>query len=282
MSTGPSRPDYRWQRPQFFSNPIVRWSVPILGAAYVIWAISTLSINWTRVSEGLPRAARIFGGAWPPDFSRSNLIITGFTESIQIALLATALGLLISVPIALLAANNIMPRGLHWVGRSIIILARSFHPVIITIIILARSFHPVIVAIIFVKAVGFGPFAGVLTLMVYSLGFVGKLLAEAIEEIDQGQVEAMRATGGGFFKVLFYAVFPQILPRQTGLSIYQLDSNLRASAVVGVVGAGGIGGTLMSAFQRFDYDFALAILLLIIAIILVSEGISGRLRSNLS
>lgn len=268
MSTGPSRPDYRWQRPQFFSNPIVRWSVPILGAAYVIWAISTLSINWTRVSEGLPRAARIFGGAWPPDFSRSNLIITGFTESIQIALLATALGLLISVPIALLAANNIMPRGLHWIGRSIIILARSF--------------HPVIVAIIFVKAVGFGPFAGVLTLMVYSLGFVGKLLAEAIEEIDQGQVEAMRATGGGFFKVLFYAVFPQILPRQTGLSIYQLDSNLRASAVVGVVGAGGIGGTLMSAFQRFDYDFALAILLLIIAIILVSEGISGRLRSNLS
>lgn len=268
MGTGPSRPDYRWQRPQFFSNPLVRWAIPILGTAYVIWAISTLSINWTRVMEGLPRAARIFGGAWPPDFSRTNLIISGFTESIQIALLATALGLLISVPIALLAANNIMPRGLHWIGRSIIILARSF--------------HPVIVAIIFVKAVGFGPFAGVLTLMVYSLGFVGKLLAEAVEEIDQGQVEAMRATGAGFFKVLFYAVFPQILPRQTGLSIYQLDSNLRASAVVGVVGAGGIGGTLMNAFQRFDYDFALAILLLIIAIILVSEGISGRIRSNLS
>ncbi len=268
MTTQRGRADYHWKRPQFFSNPVVRWSIPVLSIAYLAWAISTLSINWNRVMDGFPRAARIFGNAWPPDFSRGSLIVSGFTESIQIALLATALGLLISVPVALLAANNIMPRGLHWVGR--------------TIIILARSFHPVIVAIMFVKAVGLGPFAGVLTLTVYSLGFVGKLLAEAIEEIDQGQVEAMRATGAGFFKVLLYAVFPQILPRQTGLSIYKLDSNLRASAVVGVVGAGGIGGTLMNAFRRFDYDFALAILLLIIAIILVSEGISGRLRSNLS
>lgn len=260
--------DYRWRRPQFFSNPLVRWAVPVLSVAYLIWAVSTLSISWNRVLEGIPRAARIFGNAWPPDFSRGSLIVSGFTESIQIALLATALGLLISVPVALLAANNIMPRGLHWIGR--------------TIIIIARSFHPVIVAIMFVKAVGLGPFAGVLTLTVYSLGFVGKLLAEAIEEIDEGQMEAMKATGAGFFKVLLYAVFPQILPRQTGLSIYQLDSNLRASAVVGVVGAGGIGGTLMNAFRRFDYDFALAILLIIIAIILVSEGISGRIRSRLS
>jgi len=118
--------------------------------------------------------------------------------------------------------------------------------------------------------------------MVYSLGFVGKLLAEAIEEIDPGQVEAMKATGAGTIRVLMYTVLPQIMPRQVGLSIYQLDSNLRASAVVGVVGAGGIGGTLMNAFRRFDYDFALAILLLIIAIILVSEAVSGRLRSSVS
>jgi len=92
----------------------------------------------------------------------------------------------------------------------------------------------------------------------------------------------MKAAGAGFFKTLIFAVFPQILPRQVGLSIYQLDSNLRASAVVGVVGAGGIGGTLMNAFRRFDYDFAFAILLVLIAIILVSEGISGRLRRGLS
>ena len=149
------------------------------------------------------------------------------------------------------------------------------------VIIVARSFHPVIVAILFVKAVGFGPLAGILTLTLYSIGFVGKLLAEEIEEIDWGQVEAMRSVGAGFMSTLLYAVFPQILPRQLGLSMYQLDSNLRASAVVGIVGAGGIGGTLMNAFGRYDYDFAFAILLVIIAVILVSEGISGWVRRRL-
>ncbi len=261
-------PHYRWKRPAFIENPWLRWGLLVLGALYLVWATGTLSISWDRVARGLPRAADIFARAWPPDFSRQNLIVSGFLESIQIAVFATALGILISVPAALLAARNIVPRFVYVLGRGLIIVARSF--------------HPVIVAILFVKAVGFGPLAGVLTLMVYSIGFVGKLLAEAIEEIDEGQVEAMRATGAGNLKVLMYAVFPQILPRQVGLSIYQFDSNLRASAVVGVVGAGGIGGTLMNAFRRFDYDFALAILLLIIAIILVSEAVSGRLRSQVS
>ena len=247
---------YRWVRPAFIQNPWLRWGLLLLSVGYLMWAVSTLSISWDRVAQGLPRAADIFSRAWPPDFSRRNLIVNGFVESIQIAIFATALGILISVPAALLAARNLVPRAVYLVGRGLIIVARSF--------------HPVIVAILFVKAVGFGPFAGVLTLMVYSIGFVGKLLAEAIEEIDEGQVEAMRATGAGGLKVLLYAVFPQI------------HSNLRASAVVGVVGAGGIGGTLMNAFKRFDYDFALAILLLIIAIILVSEAVSGRLRSQVS
>ncbi|KKM72317.1 hypothetical protein LCGC14_1421790, partial [marine sediment metagenome] len=113
-----------------------------------------------------------------------------------------------------------------------------------------------------------------------SIGFVAKLLAEEIEEIDWGQVEAMRSVGAGYMKILVYGVFPQIMPRQIGLSMYQLDSNLRASAVVGIVGAGGIGGTLMNAFGRYDYDFAFAILLMIIAIILVSEGLSGWVRKK--
>jgi len=91
----------------------------------------------------------------------------------------------------------------------------------------------------------------------------------------------MRATGAGYRATLYYAVFPQILPRQVGLSMYQLDSNLRASAVVGIVGAGGIGSTLMNAFGRYDYDFAFAILLVIIAVILVSEGVSGWVRKKI-
>src|SRR3546814_2673777 len=103
------------------------------------------------------------------------------------------------------------------------------------------------------------------------------MLAERIEEIDHGQVEAMRSAGATYLLTLVYGVFPQVMPRQIGLSIYQLDSNLRASAVVGIVGAGGIGSTLMNAFGRYDYDFALAITMVIIAVILVSEAVSGQI-----
>ena len=264
MAAGAGR---RWRKPPFIRNPVLRYGLLLAAAVYVYWVVTTLPIDWERISEGLPRAARIFSGAFPPSFERSGLLIKGFVESLQIAILATIFGLLLSIPLAIMAARNLAPKPVYLLGRAIIIVARSF--------------HPVIVAILFVKAVGFGPLAGILTLIVYSIGFVAKLLAERIEEIDWGQVEAVRATGAGYFTTLLYAVFPQVMPRQIGLSIYQLDSNLRASAVVGIVGAGGIGSTLMNAFGRYDYDFALAITMVIIAVILVSEAISGRIRKTI-
>lgn len=257
----------KWQRPPFIANPWLRYGLWLIVLFYLYWAFSTLPFNWTRIAEGLPRAARIFGGAFPPSFERGELMWTGFKESFQIAFMATLLGVLLSIPIAVMAARNVAPLPLYLLGRAIIIAARSF--------------HPVIVAILFVAAVGFGPLAGILTLTLYSIGFVAKLLAEKIEEIDWGQMEAMRSVGAGFFATLIYGVFPQILPRQIGLSMYQLDSNLRASAVVGIVGAGGIGSTLMNAFGRYDYDFAFAILLLIIGVILISEGFSGWVRQRI-
>ena len=139
------------------------------------------------------------------------------------------------------------------------------------VIVTARSFHPVIVAILFVKAVGFGALAGILALTVASIGFIGKLFTEAIEEISLKQVEAMRATGAPFASVLAFGVLPQVFSRFIGFATYQLDSNLRNSTMVGIVGAGGIGGTLFAAFQRFDYDFVCAILISIIALIMLGE-----------
>jgi len=260
-------PTRTWKKPHFISNPWLRYGFMIGLAVYLVWAFYSLPFNWERIAEGIPRAGQIFGGAFPPSFQRSGLLITGFTESFQIAFLSTLLGVLLSIPISVMAAKNIAPKPVYFLGRGIIIVSRSF--------------HPVIVAILFVAAVGFGPLAGVLTLTLYSIGFVAKLLAEEIEEIDWGQVEAMRSVGASYMKALIYGVFPQILPRQIGLSMYQLDSNLRASAVVGIVGAGGIGGTLMNAFGRYDYDFAFAILLLIIGVILISEGISGWVRKKI-
>lgn len=258
---------HTWRKPPFIANPALRYGLVIAIVVYVVWSLSSLPFDWARISEGATRAGRIFSGAFPPSFARSGLLIDGFLESLKIAVIATAGGVLLSVPVALMAARNLAPKPVYLLGRAIVIVSRSF--------------HPVIVAIIFVKAVGFGPLAGMLTLIVYSVGFVAKMLAERIEEIDHGQVEAVRAAGANYLSTLVYAVFPQIMPRQIGLTIYQLDSNLRASAVVGIVGAGGIGSTLANAFGRYDYDFALAIIMVIIGAILISEAASGYIRKRL-
>lgn len=131
-----------------------------------------------------------------------------------------------------------------------------------------------------VKAIGFGALAGILALILASIGFVGKLFAEAIEEISLKQVEVVRATGASFAGVVVMGVLPQVLARFIGFSTYQLDSNLRNSTMVGIVGGGGIGGTLFAAFQRFDYDFVAAILLAIIAMIMVGEILATWMRKS--
>jgi phosphonate transport system permease protein len=163
-----------------------------------------------------------------------------------------------------MGARNLMPSWISWPARALVSVCRSL--------------HPVIVAILFVKAVGFGALAGVLALIVASIGFIGKLFAEAIEEISIKQVEAIRATGASFMNVILFGVLPQVMSRFVGFSTYQLDSNLRNSTMVGIVGAGGVGGVLFSAFQRFDYDFVLTILVTIITIIVVGELLANSVK----
>jgi phosphonate transport system permease protein len=233
--------------------------------AYVIYAASLLDITWPRFVEGLGNAAKLIRRMVPPDFSRWGLLTKGLIESLQIAVVASALGIVLALPVGFLAARNLMPAWVNWPARGVIALCRSF--------------HPVIVAILFVKAVGFGALAGILALVVASIGFIAKLFAEAIEEISSKQVEAVRATGASFANMILIAVLPQVMARFIGFATYQLDSNLRNSTMVGIVGGGGIGGTLFAAFQRFDYDFVLAILIAIIAMIMVGELLSQRLRT---
>ena len=118
-------------------------------------------------------------------------------------------------------------------------------------------------------------------MIVGSLSFIGKMLAEDIENMNMGQVEAVRATGASFPRLLVYAITPQILPRYLGVSIYRLDANIRHSTVVGIVGAGGIGQTLAASFSRYDYDFSLAILLAIISLVFLGEFFSTWVRGKL-
>ena len=232
---------------------------------YVIYACAQMDASWDRVASGLANAARFFSRLFPPNFARHELLIKGLLESLQIAVLASTLGIVLALPIGLAGARNLMPPWVSWPARALIVVARSL--------------HPVIVAILFVKAVGFGALAGVLALTVASIGFIGKLFTEAIEEISLKQVEAVRASGAPFFSVLMFGVMPQVFSRFIGFATYQLDSNLRNSTMVGIVGAGGIGGTLFAAFQRFDYDFVCAILIAIISLIMVGEVLAGAVRA---
>jgi phosphonate transport system permease protein len=231
---------------------------------YTLYAASTLDFTWARLVTGMGNAAKFLGRMFPPDFSRWDMLLEGMVESLEIAVLASAAGILVSLPIGLCAARNLMPAWITWPAR--------------TLIAICRSLHPVIMAILFVKAVGFGALAGILALVIASIGFIGKLFAEAIEEISLKQVEAVRASGASFANVLTFGVLPQVLARFVGFATYQLDSNLRNSTMVGIVGAGGIGGTLFAAFQRFDYDFVCAILLSIIALIMVGEVLSNYVK----
>ncbi|MEO7115491.1 MAG: phosphonate ABC transporter, permease protein PhnE [Caldimonas sp.] len=252
----------------FVRNPFpIDWTaraVALVVLAYVVYAIAQLDLTWARFLIGLHEGARLLSQMVPPDFHRWSLLLQGVVESVQIAVIATVFGVVLSLPLGFLAARNLMPT---WVAA----ITRLF-------IALCRSFHPVIVAILFVKAIGFGAAPGILALIVASIGFVSKLFAEAIEEISLKQVEAVRATGAGFLHIVIYGVLPQVNARFTGFSLYQLDSNVRNSTMVGIVGAGGIGGTLFTAFQRFDYAFVCALLLSIIALVMLAELFSQVLR----
>ncbi len=264
MSTALAQPR-RWKRPPLIANPWLRWSLYIGGLVYLAAAVSTLDVNWERIGEGLSQGARFLEGFLVPDFTtRSRDIWRGMEESLTMTVTSTVVGCLISIPIGLGAARNIAPLPVYAVCRAIIALSRAFQEVII--------------AILFVAMFGFGPFAGFLTLSFATIGFMAKLLAEDIEDINEAQAEAIRATGANWLQVINYGIQPQVLPRLIGLSLYRLDINFRESAVIGIVGAGGIGATLNTAMQRYDYDTAGAILIMIILIVLAAEYASSHLR----
>jgi phosphonate ABC transporter permease subunit PhnE len=233
---------------------------------YAVYAARIVDTRWERFVQGIANGARFIGRMLPPNMARDKLALLeqGMLESLQIAIIATVVGVALALPLGLAAARNLMPRPIAWAARLAIALCRTFHPVIVTIL--------------FVKAVGFGALAGILALIVASLGFIAKLFAEAVEDISMKPIEALRAAGSPFLSTVVMGVLPQVMPRFIGFTAYQLDSNLRNSALVGLVGGGGIGATLFTAFQRFDYDFVLTIVIAIIAAVMAGEIVSGLMR----
>lgn len=257
----------RWRPPPFFGTRARQNLFWALALGYLVWSIATLNIDSNRAMAGFSRALDLFARMIPPDFMRWELLLKGMVESLQMAIASTLVGVVLSVPLGIAAARNLAPKPIYVAARGLIVVGRTFHEVII--------------AIFFVKLFGFGPVAGLLTLAFASMIFLGKMLAEDIENIREGPVEAIRATGAGFGQVFVYGVLPQVLSRQTGTAIYRLDANVRHSTVVGIVGAGGIGHTLSASFSRYDYDFAAAILLSIAVLVALGEWLSDWVRRRM-
>lgn len=256
----------RWKRPPvLIQDWRWRWGLYAGAVVYLVLAISSLKVNWYRVYEGLERGWKFIQGFLRPDFvTRWSDISQGLVESLTMTVTSTIVGVLISVPIGIGAARNLAPKPVYLLCRGIIAMSRAL--------------QEVIVAIFFVAMFGFGPFAGFLTLSFATIGFLSKLLAEDIEDIDEAQAEAIRATGAGWWQLVNYGIQPQVMPRLIGLSLYRLDINFRESAVIGIVGAGGIGATLNTAIDRYEYDSAAAILILIIVIVMGAEYLSSFVR----
>jgi phosphonate transport system permease protein len=254
-----------WKKPPYIKNSRLRWLLYLGVALYLSAAFGTMDVNWARVSEGLPRAERFIKAFLPPNFADNRGVVwDGIQESIWMAIISTVAGIMLSVPIGLGAARNLAPKYIYFFNRSVIALSRTFPEIIL--------------AIFAVKLFGFGPFAGFIALSIGTIGFYAKLLAEDIENMSESQAEAIKATGASWFQWINYAIQPQVMPRMIGLSVYRLDINFRESAVVGIVGGGGIGATLNTAFDRYEFDTAAAILLIIIGIVMCLEYLSSFLR----
>jgi phosphonate transport system permease protein len=245
-----------------------------LGATGALLAVAGLALHLTgffdpqRFADGGPALLQLASEMVPPDFTRWQRWLAPLRDTLAMSVAGTALTVLLSLPLALLAAPNTAP-----------------HPLVLraarTLLAAFRSVPEIILGILFVAAVGFGALPGVLALALHSTGMVAKFFAEAIEHVDPKPLEAAQAAGASPLQVVTHAVLPQVLPQLADITIYRWEYHFRASAVLGIVGAGGIGFELMAALRLIQYDQVAAILLSILACVLVVDGLGAALRRRL-
>ncbi|MBL8341099.1 MAG: phosphonate ABC transporter, permease protein PhnE [Rubrivivax sp.] len=238
-------------------------------AALVLWSVEAIVVgdtDWSRISaQGIWSAALRF-----IDFDASILLSLWepALETVLMATLATLLGMLMAIPVAWLGAANISP-----LGRGTYLLGR-------TLMTVSRSVHEVVWGLVFVAAVGLGALAGVLAMAVRSIGFISKTVAEAIEDVNQGPVEAMRAVGANRFQVLMFGIVPQVLPTIIGNCIFEWDVNIRRSTIMGLVGAGGLGLALHRQMASYNYGGIATVIFVILLLIIFGELFSAWARKK--
>lgn len=241
-----------------------------LSLAALYWAGAGLNVSGERVLRGLPQVGTIlrlmFG---PPDWSYAPTVLSRLRESLQIAALGTAMAAVLAIPFGVLAARSLSRlAALPFLGK--------------TLLNLIRTFPELVLALVFIRALGPGPFAGVLAVGLHSIGMMGKLYAERIETVDKGALEALAATGASPVEVFRHGVIPEVLPDFLSFALYRFDLNVRASTVVGLVGAGGVGTILQLKSSGGDWPAIGTILIGIIVTVGIVDLVSANLRARLA
>jgi phosphonate transport system permease protein len=259
-------PHHAWRR-HTPRESLLRFVVQLAIAMAIVWAATGLDIYWPFLLDAPPTVLDLARRMLPPDWSFFGAIVVPMIDTINIATLGTLLALFLAFPVSVIAARNTTPNVVtFWLGRFIVVSSRSV--------------NELVWGLIMVVFFGPGSLAGVAAIALRSVGFTAKLLAEAIEEIDRGQVEAIEATGASRPLVFFFGIVPQIMPAFWGVTVFRWDINIRQSSVIGLVGAGGIGLVLNSSMNMFRWDHVTVILLAVFAVVLVSEGVSAALRAR--
>jgi phosphonate transport system permease protein len=236
----------------------------VLAVTFACWYYVGL-FDAERLGEGVPSLFSLVGEMFPPNFTEARTWIKPLLDTLAMSVAGTAIAVLVSLPLAILAARNTSPHPVVYQASRALLNG-------------LRSIPELIMGIVFVAAVGFGALPGVLALGLHSIGMVAKFFAEAIEHADQAPVEAARAAGCSPLQVIVHGILPQVLPQIADTAIYRWEYNFRASTVMGMVGAGGIGFELMGSLRIMQYQDVSAILIVILAMVTLVDAFSSFLR----
>lgn len=247
---------------------LIQWIGWLMLVAFFVfcWQIMTKDTIWAFIYDAPRQGGDILSRAFPPRLFYLSELIAPLWDTLNMATLGTLAGTLLAVPIAFLAARNTTP--------SLLVL----RPIALFVIVASRSINSLIWALLLVSILGPGLLAGIIAIALRSVGFVGKLLYETIEEIDQTPVEAVSSTGASRMQVIDYAIVPQVLPSFLGITVFRWDINIRESAILGLVGAGGLGLKLQSSLNMLAWPQVTTIFIVILATVVLSEWISAAVR----
>jgi phosphonate transport system permease protein len=237
--------------------------------AMTIWSADGIGFSLGELFCNLGSGSRLLSESWPPDFGFLPRLFQPFMETIYIAIIGTVVGGILAVPIAVLAARNLS------LGRVIWFADRNFMNIL-------RTLPDLFWAMLFAAAVGFGPVAGALALSVFTIAVISKLWSESLEAIDMSLPEAVRSSGGSWLQMVQFGALPQALPHYVSYALYAFELNVRASMVLGLVGAGGIGMILETQRANFEYERVTMIILAVLVAVLIIEQISEWIRKRLT